>query len=220
MDGTKNFRYCVATLVGRHKIYSTKDFIEHLERVTVQPEVIVVSSIPEIHEIFFRYQKNIPVVGITGDHDEGRNRIVDTTSARESLRQYIIKNNYEWSLWLDNDILVPSNITEKFLSYLRNNPEVKMVHSYHPARQYGEELRHGIGSSFIHKDLLEAYPFTYAEIKGHYLGDDQIWLLVINQLTSIYYPRSIIRGTLFDLKHKREDGTVASLSDKYRDQLL
>ena len=180
----------------------------------------MVSAIPSILELFPDKVGSIKITGITGEHDEGKDRIIDTTSAREALRQYILDSNYEWSLWLDNDILVPSNITERFLNYLKKHPNLLMAHSFHPARQPDVELRHGIGSSFIHRKVLHLYPFTYIGADGYYLGDDQIWFTVVSYFIRVFYKDSFVEGCLFDLKHLCEDGTVVKLPEKYRGELL
>lgn len=211
--------YSIVTLVGKHKTYCIDLFVEHISKVEPAPKEIVVSSIPEIFELFPGTINGVKVVNITGEYDAGSDRIVNTTSAREALRQHLIKQGYDWSLWLDNDILVPKNIVERAESFLDNNEDVLMIHSYHPARQKNESIRHGMGSCFVNKKLLNLFPFIYIELNGRQWGDDQIWLNV-TQRGQISLRYKVKAGCLFDVAHFIEDGTIRYFEEEQKKEFI
>ena len=212
-------RYVCVTLVGAHKIYSKKLFFEHLLQLNILPQEMWVACTEKIYNDFTSgIEAEIPIANIRGSDDTGDDRIHSTTSAREALRQKIVSSDYEWSLWLDNDILVPPNLVEKFQTLLQKEPNLLIVNAFHPARQDDVKVRHGLGSSFISRELLEAYPFTMARIRGKDLGDDYIWKMVMAQFASRGLPMR--SGYYFDVKHLTSDGRIKEFSREIKGQLL
>ena len=183
--------YPILTLVGGHKLYSMELFFKYILELNIQPKEIVISCTPEIFgECILAYSKfdcdKPPLKWVHGLEDKGDDMIYSTTSAREALRQYFLSKTYEWSLWLDNDMLVPSNMIDKFQRLLEMDPELLYVNAFHPARQQEGKLRHGLGSSFIHRKVMMIHPFTYGILDGKYLGEDYLWKMIVNAFFNIY----------------------------------
>ena len=201
-------RYVLVTLVGGHKLYAMELFFEHVSKLNQLPEEIWLSCTDEIYaRILEEYDLKIPIRHIHGDDDTGDDQIHSTTSAREALRGAILDSDYTWSMWLDNDMLAPPDMVDVADKILQEAPEILWVHSYHPCRQdAGESDRHGLGSSFIHRELLNI-PFVMATVNGRNLGDDFLWINwagLFRRMTKVKFKQ----GKLFDMKHYREDGTV------------
>lgn len=214
--------YTLVTLIGGHKLYSMPMFWEHIQRLEAQPIKILVSCTEEIFKDAIKsYRGSTPVVWIHGDNDTGNDQIHSTTSAREALRKELIQLPYNWSMWLDNDILVPSDMVERFEFLLTKNPELLWVNAFHPARQPGGKegmVRHGLGSSFIHRDVLEAVPFVHYILRGKNLGDDYIWKNIVTQFMRTFKFASI-SGIIFDVKHAVEDGSIHEFMPKQRSEM-
>jgi hypothetical protein len=205
-------KYVILTLVGKHKVYAIPQFLEAIKNLDVLPEKIYVSAIPHIIGQFPMTLNGVPIIGITGEQDTGSDRIINTTSAREKLRTTFLETDYEWSLWLDNDMLVPSNLVELLSRLLEEHPGTKWAHSYHPARQgTGEMIRHGMGSSFVHRDILEAFPFILAHYQDKWYGDDQIFITIMTYVDRLYKLNMIRKGLLFPFKHLKANGEIISI---------
>lgn len=215
-----DFDYILVTLVGKHKLYSAPLFWKYIEGLNIQPGEILVSSTKEIFNLFMKpYKGRTPVRWVHGEDDTGNDQIESTTSAREKLRQEILETPYVWSAWLDNDILVPPDYIEKFQKFLEKYPDAVLVNSFHPARQRNERMRHGLGSSFIHRDVLSAYPFTMATLRGKNLGDDYLWKILMSQFSSIFGFK-MPHGAFFNVKHAIEDGSVREFDENDRGDLI
>ncbi|KKM93813.1 hypothetical protein LCGC14_1204500, partial [marine sediment metagenome] len=139
-------RYVLVTLVGGHKLYSMTLFWEYISKLNQPPEEIWVSCTKEIYDkCMGSYRLSIPIRHIHGDDDTGDDQIHSTTAAREALRREIISSDYEWSMWLDNDMLVPEDMVGIADNILGDDPDLLWIHSYHPCRQdSGETDRHGL----------------------------------------------------------------------------
>ena len=114
--------------------------------------------------------------------------------------------------------MVPPNLVEKFQILLQRHPDLLIVNAFHPARQDDCKVRHGLGSSFISKEVLEAYPFTMATLRGKNLGDDYIWKMVIQHFGRRGLP--ILSDYYFDVKHFTKDGRVKEFLPEYKRKLL
>lgn len=220
LSSMEGFEYILVTLIGGHKLYSMPLFWEYVEGLNVQPVEIIVSCTKEVYDQAIEsYHGVTPVRHIHGEGDLADDHIHSTTAAREALRQELITLPYEWSLWLDNDMLVPPEMIEQFSSLIETEPLLLWVNAFHPARQKalyarGGE-RHGLGSSFIHKELLEAVPFIHYRLRGKNLGDDYLWKLIATQFMTNF--KSImcgISGRLFNVKHAVEDGSIHTFNEK------
>lgn len=209
-------KYVCVTLIGAHKVYSKDLFFKYILNLRILPQEIWISCTKEIFDQFTdTYSGDIPVIWVHGDDDTGDDQIHSTTSAREALRQKIIKSDYIWSMWLDNDILVPKDMVNTFLNYLDLEPDLLWVHGHHAYRLGdGKRLRHGLGSCFIHKDLLEGIPFVRCEVRGRNIGDDYFWITMANIFERLNKIK-IIHGVLFDVLHLRKDGTIVKMSREY-----
>lgn len=213
-------KYVCVTLVGGHKLYSKDVFFKYILELNIPPEEIWISCTGKIFDKFTEnYSGDIPLVHIHGEEDLGDDWIWSTTSAREAIRQYFIKSDYDWSMWLDNDILVPKDMVETFLNYMKFDPKLRWVHGYHAYRKGdGEQLRHGLGSCFIHRDILEAVPFIMCKMntcgEQHLLGDDYIWIQIVNSFSKLNWVNTKA-GTLFDVGHLKKDGTIVYMSREY-----
>jgi len=213
-------KYIAVTLVGGHKLYSMPLFFEHLLNLNTLPELLLISTTKEIFDKCMEvYTGNVPVVWIHGEEDTGNDMIVSTTSAREALRKAVLERGYEWALWLDNDMLVPPDLWEKFCILRDREPELVLVNSYHPARQDYTDIRHGMATTFTHRDALAGFPFVRAEIRGNHYGDDQIWLHAIRSFRSRKGVKTLT-GKFFDVKHMVEDGRIKSFKPEHRDELV
>jgi len=218
-------KYIAATLVGAHKLYSKERFWECIDNLTQQPEVFYISTTKDVFDRFTDDKNNR--VHIQGPEDKADDMIRSTTSAREAIRAHSLiymeeHPEVEWTLWLDNDIGVPPDLVEKLESIIVEYPHLVMAHSYHPARQDGEQLRHGMACTFTHRDVLAAYPFTRAYLRGANYGDDQIWLSVIGSLGRFTWrdEYKMIGGTIFDIIHFVEDGGEKTLPEHLRGDLV
>lgn len=207
-------KYTLVTLIGGHKLYSMPLFWEYVEKLNTQPVEILVSCTKKVYEKAIKsYHGDGPVRHIHGEGDLADDHIHSTTAAREALRLELIKLPHEWSLWLDNDILVPPEMVEQFCQLLEDDPLLLWVNAFHPARQKklyarGGE-RHGLGSSFIHRELLEAVPFIHYRLRGKNLGDDYLWKIIAGHFLSNF--KKEMHGTsgkLFNVKHAVEDGGI------------
>jgi len=218
-------KYIAATLVGAHKLYCKERFWECIDGLTQQPETFFISTTKEVFDKFTDGKSNR--VHIQGVDDKADDRIRSTTSAREAIRvhslEYMEKHpNVKWTLWLDNDIGVPMDLIDRFDGVVADKSSLVMAHSYHPARQDGEQLRHGMACTFTHRDVLASYPFTRAHLRGANYGDDQIWLSVMSQLGRFTWrdDYEMIGGTIFDTIHFVEDGREKTLPDHLRGDLV
>ena len=117
-------------------------------------------------------------------------------------------------------MLVPSNMIEKFQKLLEMEPEIIYVNAFHPARQEAGKLRHGLGSSFIHRKVMKIHPFTYGYLEGKYLGDDYLWKMIVNAFFNIYKQFKSRSGILFDVKHLLRNGEIHEFTEKQRRELL
>lgn len=201
-------RYVLVTLIGGHKLYSMKLFLEHISKLNQQPEEIWISCTDEIYaEAMKEYNLQVPIRHIHGDSDTGDDQIHSTTAAREALRIAILTSDYTWSMWLDNDMLVPPDMVEIADKILQEDPEFLWIHCHHPCRQdAGESDRHGLGSCFIHRELLNI-PFVMATVNNRNLGDDFLWINWVGLFKRLGGVK-VKQGRLFDMKHLREDGLV------------
>lgn len=204
------------------------EFYDYLNELTIKPEVLLVACTTDIAfkivDMFINrgpiFEHPITMEFIYPPEDKGDDCLPSTTSARETLRKEILKRGYEWSLWLDNDMLVPPDMTETFLKYIKNEPDLLWVHSHHPKRcGNGEILRHGLGSCYIHRDLLENVPFIMCTIRGRNLGDDYLWIIIVRQF-EVYRWIKVKHGMLFDVIHFGEDGSMLKCKGKAREELL
>jgi len=219
-------KYIAATLVGAHKLYSKERFWECINNLTHKPEQFFISTTKDVFDAFT--DGDDTRVHIQGSQDTANDQIKSTTSAREEIRtqalQYMEENpEIEWLLWLDNDMGVSPNLVDRFEVLLTKNPTLVMAHSYHPARQDGERLRHGMATTFTHRDALAAYPFTRAYLRGANYGDDQIWLSVLSNFGRFTWRAEefkIISGTIFDVIHFVEDGREKTLPENLRGELV
>ena len=215
-------KYIAVTLVGGHKLYSMPLFFKYLSRLNIPPQELLISATRTIFDKCMEvYSGEVPVTWIHGKRDLGNDMVVSTTSAREALRTAILERDYEWSLWLDNDILVPPDMIEKFKRLLGKTPDLLWVNAFHPARQKGGNqgrLRHGLGSSFIHRTLLEAVPFYCYELRGKFVGDDYPWKLIVSSFVSVYKFK-VKYGILFDVRHAVEDGSIHEFTEEQRAKL-
>lgn len=218
-------KYTLVTLIGSHKLYSMPLFWKHIEKLNVQPIEILISCTKEVYtQAIETYHGDTSIRHIHGEGDLADDHIHSTTAAREALRQELIKLPCEWSMWLDNDILVPPEMVEQFLLLLEDDPLLLWVNAFHPARQkdlYARGgTRHGLGSSFIHRELLEAVPFIHYRLREKNLGDDYLWKLIVNQFFSIFRKEMTgISGKLFDVKHAVEDGGIHVYDEETRAEI-
>ncbi len=203
-------KYVLVTLVGGHKLYSMGLFWEYISKLNQPPEEIWVSCTPAIYaECLKEYGLSVPIKHIHGSDDTGDDQIHSTTAAREALRRAIIESDYEWSMWLDNDMLVPEDMVEIADAHLAANPKLDWIHSYHPCREDGGETdRHGLGSCFISRELL-GIPFVMATVNDRKLGDDFLWINWVGLFVRMGKVE-VKHGNLFDIKHYREDGEIIS----------
>ncbi len=203
--------YILVTLIGGHKLYSMELFWEHVQKLKIQPVKILISCTKDIFDKAIEsYTGSVKLTWIHGEDDTGDDQIHSTTSAREALRTQLIKESTIWSMWLDNDILVPVDMVGSFKLLLEKNTGLLFVNAFHPARQLGGDtgkMRHGLGSSFIHKDLLETVPFVHYKLYNRNLGDDYIWKLITSQFMRAFKGSSI-SGILFNVKHAVEGGSI------------
>ena len=210
-------KYAAATLVGKHKLYAMPLFFEYLGKLNILPQEIWISCTEEIYqECMKSYNLDIPVKWLHGEDDLGNDMIHSTTAARNAIREAHLASDYEWVLWLDNDMLVPPNMVDKFLDYLEADPKLQWVHSFHPYRLGdGTSLRHGLGSCFIHRDLMDC-PFIHIKLRGpdgrlHNLGDDYLWKVIIAQFQGYNWIKGK-SGVLFKVDHLRKSGEIIELS--------
>jgi len=212
--------YIAVPLVGGHKLYSMPLFFDYLLKLDTSPQELLISTTKEIFDKCMTvYTGSLPVTWIHGEEDLGNDMIASTTSAREALRQGIIKRDYEWALWLDNDMLVPPDLWEKFCILRDREPTLILVNSYHPARQDYTDIRHGMATTFTHRDALAAFPFLRCQIRGENYGDDQIWLSVIKSYRNRRKTKTL-SGKFFDVKHMVEDGRIKSFKPEHRNELI
>jgi len=206
-------RYVLLTLVGGHKLYSKDKFFKGILELNIPPEEIWISTTESLFSEFTDgYKGNIPIVWIHGEEDLGDDMIRSTTSAREALRQKFVESDYEWSMWLDSDIIVTQDMVEVFLDHLKNNNKLTWVHGYHPWREgEGIRSRHGLGSCFIHRYILSSVPFIRIQLpngnKYRNLGDDYIWIKIVASCEELGWVDAI-HGKLWDLGHMKRDGTI------------
>lgn len=211
--------YIAVTLVGGHKLYSMPLFFEYLLNLNTLPEELLISATREIFDKCMEvYTGDIPVTWVHGEGDLGNDRVLSTTAAREALRKVILERGYEWSMWLDNDILVPPDMMGKFKQLLKKKPDLLWVNAFHPARQEGGNtgrMRHGLGSSFIHRELLEAIPFYCYTLRNKFLGDDYPWKVIAGSFSRVYKFETLA-GVYFNVKHAVEDGTIHEFTEEQR----
>ena len=214
--------YSLVTLVGNRKIYSAPKFWNYIQKLNDPPARIFVSCTEETFKKFSKsYSGLIPLTWLHGNGDMGNSHILSTTAAREVIRKEVIKLPYDWTLWLDSDILVPHDIIEKFEVLLEKNPKLIWVNGYHPARQEGGDAgrtRHGLASSFIHRDLLEGVPFFSCTIRGMTTGDDYIWKDIAGCLARPF-ELTILRGIYFDVGHALKDGSIHEFTSEQRTKM-
>lgn len=207
-------KYVCVTLVGRHKLYGMDLFFKHLGELNNPPSEFWVSTTKDIYDEFTQgYNLDIPIRHVHDPNDKGDDKIPSTTAAREELRREIMKSDYQWSMWLDNDILVPSGMTDKFLDHLEEYPDLLWVHSFHAYRLGdGKRKRHGLGSCYIHRDLLENIPFIECTVRDTGLGDDYLWIMIVNSFEGLGWIDTL-HGPLFDVLHLRRDGTIVRMEE-------
>jgi hypothetical protein len=212
-------RYVCVTLVGYRKLYAKHLFFDYILKMNTPPREIWISATRELYDKFTdEYEGTIPLTWVHGEGDIGNQRIPSTTAAREALRQKILNSDYDWSLWLDNDMLVPPDMVEKFQILLRMRPDLLMVNAFHPGRKKSD-VRHGLGSSFISKEMLGAYPFTMARLRGKDLGDDYFWKVLMREFVHIFnFP--ILSDFYFEMKHLADNGEIREFTEKDKKKLL
>lgn len=207
-------KYVCVTLLGAHKMYGMDLFFNHISKLNTPPSEIWISTPKRLYDVFVSgYNLDIPIKHIHNPDDKGDDKIPSTTAAREVLRQEIIKSGYQWSLWLDNDILVPPDMTDQFIDYLDQYTDLVWVHSFHAYRLGdGKEKRHGLGSSYIHRDLLENIPFIECTFRDVGFGDDFLWIRIVNSFENMGWINTL-HGPLFDVLHLRKDGTIVRMEE-------
>jgi len=145
--------------------------------------------------------------------------IQTTTTARETLRsKYLEDNLSEWVLWLDPDIIPEPKIIDKFEKFLVTHPNLIVLRSFHPSRSDKSLIRHGISCTFAHRDAMKAYPFTMAQARGIWTGDDLIWLSVMEHLGR-RRQLEVLGGFYFDTKHVHEDGRIKEFDAEHKRKL-
>lgn len=218
-------KYVILTPCGFRQMYAIDDFSKSIKRLEEKPESLILSAHPDVQKEWPDRIGEVPVKKIhhKKDHGKGGDRIV--TFAREKLRKEFLKTGIDWSLWLDNDILVPPNIIREFQ---RIKERGKLwIHAHHPKRQAEEspttEFRSGISSSFIHRDLLKEIPFFRIDLRdsdlieedGVVFGDDQIWKACAISVDRFHRIRKV--GKFFDVGHLNEEGKTIKFKEEVLD---
>lgn len=212
--------YSILTPVAPHKLYATDLYWNGVENLTQKPTKIFIHA---KQDVFFHWmnQQEKPNVIWDAEPEDAKTRIVPgTTASRESLRKaFLEKGETDWALWLDCDIIPSPDMIDKFEAFLKEHPDLVMLVAYHPSRSNISKVRHGISCTFAHRDAMMAYPFTIATLRGHHLGDDQIWLYIIRQFSRRKGVETL-SGLYFDVKHAHEDGRIKEFDENTKNRII
>ena len=212
--------YCILTPIGPQKRYARDLYWDAVDALHQQPTQIYLYSQKNVHSYWMRGEKRSNVTWCQEPEDMKTRTIIATTAARESLRQnFLEKDEAEWALLLDPDIIPCPDIIDKFEKFLEGRPLLAVLRAFHPSRVDSSEIRHGLSCTFAHRDALSAHPFTMAHLRGSYTGDDLVWMAVMSQLNRRGKVETLA-GFYFDVKHAHEDGRVKEFSDEYKRKLI
>jgi hypothetical protein len=156
----------VAPVSQRHE-HVLDEWIEHLNSLTYPNfDVCLCDTTPDTD----RYYKKLKKIKVKGKHikvlrhkwDYKKWQAVQWLAfSREKIRQYFLKNNYDYAMNLDDDIFLPKNGIQRLLSYHKDNVGF-YVHVYSNPNHKPCVLKNG--EMFIHKGLDY---FTFAEITAY-----------------------------------------------------
>src|SRR3989344_246742 len=107
-------RVLVGCPTSFHKEYCLKEYAESIKSLAYKHyDILLVDNSP--NDEYLQKIKSLGINAIKGPYNENaRDRIV---ISRNILKEYAIKNNYEYLLSLEQDVMPPKDIIERLLGH-------------------------------------------------------------------------------------------------------
>jgi len=172
--------YIVLTPFGDHKHYALKEFIRSLNKLRPQPEMKIICA-----DLDTKYKDELEsydlVVYYSPEIFSPPSYLERICMSREILRKKFIYSNYEWSLWIDSDIIVPPD-TPRILYKIAKDSNCLVVSNGYPG-SYGHEheIWHGSGVMLTNKLACTGSRFWVADFNGKHLSEDFVFLSILDQ---------------------------------------
>ena len=212
-------KYSILTPIGPQKRYARDHFWKGINAFSQQPTQIYLYSKKAVHDYWMSGRKRNNVTWCQEPEETKTRTLPAVTIGRETLRRKYLEDSLtDWVLLLDPDIIPEPQIIDKFEKFLSTHPLLLVLRSFHPSRSDVSLIRHGISCTFAHRDAMNAYPFTMAEARGVWTGDDLIWISVMEHLKR-KGKNEVLSGFYFDIKHAHEDGRVKEFTEEYKRKL-
>jgi GT2 family glycosyltransferase len=186
----------VATPVSKRHEHLLDEWLESLNKLNYPIEIFLVDTTPETDEYFKKLKtkkvkdKFIKVIRFAWDYS---NHIVQHLAyAREKIRKYFLKNNYEFLMSLDDDIFLPAWGIERLLSYNKDCVGF-YVHIYLEPEQVpcifkSGEIIMGKGLEFYSFAEIDAYKDFIERMANDKLSDTEK-LLIPHMVKDKFFPQ-------------------------------
>jgi len=187
--------YILLSPVAIHKQYCLDRFIESVKSLVPAPKEIhfcidwdafeLRDKLSNIDDIIVHINPNI------GDPSSFLTRI---SYAREILRNHFIKTDYDWALWVDSDILLPSDMVETLINTQEGSQAAVVVHGY-VGRNY-KSIWHGSGIMWTSNESCSAGTF-YTDLTGRFhVSEDYVFLATNRSIKGYMYKLHGIGGVV------------------------
>jgi len=193
----------VKVLVGcptsDYKSYCIEEYVDSIKSLTYSNyDILIVDN--SKGESYYNKIKSLGV-NVKGDkfQKHARDRIV---SSRNMIREYMIENNYDYFLSLEQDVIPPRDIIERMLAHKKDvvtgvyfamnfhkgkdqlmplvwvdfNKETRRMFYIDDERLYSDKLieiaASGLGCVLIHRAILKQFEFRYVKKENAF---DDVW---------------------------------------------
>jgi len=199
-------KYVVLTPIGAHKLYALEEFFKHIARFNYKPEMVVVAPDPEIlYDVLDLSDVlgELTLLVLLAEYPNVyHSHLARITKARETLREWFLKSNYEYALWLDSDILAPPELPEKLLEVALETKAVVVRNGY-PGRS--GVIWHGSACMLTHRYACEVGRFIVTSINGMNISEDYNFFSLIKGAEPIIKHKvkmnAIVTGNFVPVKH-------------------
>lgn len=184
---------------SNHKGYCLKEYVDSVKNLSYNNYDVLIVDNSETDEYYNKIKSFGVKVIRSKFHENARDRIVES---RNLLRNYVLDNNYDYFLSLEQDIIPPRNVIERLLAHKKDvvsgvyfavnffkgknrlmplvwvdfDEKTKRMFYVDSARLWSNDLfeisASGLGCMLIHKDVLKDTEFRY--VKGDE-GFDDVW---------------------------------------------
>ncbi len=107
----------VGSPVSKHHTYCTPQYLEAIKNLSYKDYDILLVDNSEDDKWYKEIKNSVPIVRYGYEHESVKTRMV---ACRNYLRDYTLKNGYDYFLDLDQDVIPPKDIIERMLAHKKD----------------------------------------------------------------------------------------------------